>query len=574
VKGAALVVRFVVSGWLLLAVGATSSVTALEIGAGVGERIAAAGRARVVILFAPAASGASDAPGGPDARAQSESAAFSFRARVLARLTPADFEPLPLPPWRHVPAAPGWLSASGLARLASEPGVLRVDLDLPGRGNLAESVPLVHADVVQSLGLTGKSITVAILDSGVTVSHPDLADDVVAQRCFCVNANGSGCCPNGQTSQSGAGAAADEHGHGTNVSGIVTSAGRIAPTGVAPGAPIVVVRVLDRNNSFSGTAQIVSALDWIASERPDVRVLNMSLGTFALFSVPCDGASAAVGALARAIDLLRGRGVLVTVSTGNDRSTVSMEAPACSASATSVSATYDANFGLFDFFGCSEPTAADKVACFGNSAPGLKLLAPGAAITSAGIDGGRSTFFGTSQAAPHVAAAAALLLQARPSLSPSAIESVLASTGVPIADPRNGLVVPRIDVAAAARSLGVGAPSVCNPDSTTLCLNAGRFRVQTSWRAPGLPGAGTGNAVAETADTGHFWFFSPNNVELVVKVVDGRPVNNHFWFFSGALTDVEYSIVVTDTATGAVRTYFNPSQSLESLADAAAFSGP
>jgi subtilisin family serine protease len=555
--------RSVALACLLLVPSAAPTALAGEIGPAVRERIAAAGRARVVILFQD----------GADPGTLRPESAFPSRARVLARLAASEFEPLALPAWRRVPAAAGWITAAGLARLAADPDVLRVDLDLPGGGNLAESVPLVRADVVQSLGLTGHGIAVAILDSGVTANHADLADDVVAQQCFCVNANGTGCCPNGLTAQSGTGAATDEHGHGTNVAGIVTSAGRIAPKGVAPDAPIVAVRVLDRNNSFSGTAQIVSALDWIATDRPDVRVVNMSLGTFALFTVPCDSASAAVTAMARAIDVLRNRGVLVTVSTGNDRSSVSMEAPACSSSATSVSATYDANFGPFDFFGCAEATAPDKIACFGNSAPGLKLLAPGAAITSAGITGGRSTFFGTSQAAPHVAGAAALLLQARPSLTPAAIESALASTGVPIADPRNGLVVPRIDVAAAVRSVGAGVPGSCVADATTLCLNGGRFRVQVAWRAPALPDAGTGNAVARTADSGYFWFFSPNNVELVVKVVDGRVVNGRFWFFSGALTDVEYSIVVTDTATGAVRTYFNPSGSLASLADAAAF-GP
>jgi hypothetical protein len=74
-----------------------------------------------------------------------------------------------------------------------------------------------------------------------------------------------------------------------------------------------------------------------------------------------------------------------------------------------------------------------------------------------------------------------------------------------------------------------------------------------------------------TNDTGHFWFFSVNNVELVVKVVDGRAFNGHYWVFSGALSDVAYTITVTDTATGAVRTYSNPSGRLTSLSDVSAF---
>ncbi len=492
----------------------------------------------------------------------------SAKMRSLARLAPTEFEPLG--DWPGLPAAAGFVSASGLDKLARDTDVLRVDLDLPGRGNLAESVPIIRADAAHRLGLTGRGATVAILDSGVTANHPDLADDVAGQQCFCVNLDGSGCCPNGQRAQSGAGSAADDHGHGTNVAGIVTSGGRVAPVGVAPDAKVVAVKVLDRNLSFSGTAQVISGLEWVRTNRPDARVVNMSLGTFALFSSPCDTASAPAMALALSVAALRTRGVTVFVSSGNDRSATQMEAPACVSSAISVGATYDANFGQFFLFGCSEPTAPDKVACFGNSAPGLKLFAPGAAITSAGTFG-VSTFFGTSQAAPHAAGTAALLLQARPSLTPDQIEDVLVRTGKPILDPRNGLTIPRVDAAAALASIGAGAPGTCVPDATSLCVNAGRFRIQVAWRVEGTASAGVGTAVSLTADTGYFWFFSDNNVELVVKVVDGRAVNGRYWFFAGALTDVEYTITVTDTTTGNVRSYFSPGGTLASLADTNAF---
>jgi len=102
-------------------------------------------------------------------------------------------------------------------------------------------------------------------------------------------------------------------------------------------------------------------------------------------------------------------------------------------------------------------------------------------------------------------------------------------------------------------------------------LNASRFQVQVSWRVPAQGTSGTGQAVPLTTDTGYFWFFSSNNVELVIKVVDGRPVNNHFWVFYGALSDIEYTITVTDTATGAVKTYVNKSGTLASVADTSAF---
>jgi hypothetical protein len=78
-------------------------------------------------------------------------------------------------------------------------------------------------------------------------------------------------------------------------------------------------------------------------------------------------------------------------------------------------------------------------------------------------------------------------------------------------------------------------------------------------------------AVPVTADTGYLWFFTETNVELIVKVLDGRSVNGHFWVFYGALSNVQYTIRVTDTETGAIRTYENPSGTLASHADTSAF---
>ncbi len=111
----------------------------------------------------------------------------------------------------------------------------------------------------------------------------------------------------------------------------------------------------------------------------------------------------------------------------------------------------------------------------------------------------------------------------------------------------------------------------CAPDPTTLCLNSGRFKVEVSWRVPERATNGVGRAVPMSSDAGSFWFFNQANTELVVKVLDGRTVNGKFWFFSGALSNVEYTITVTDLTTGAVKTYFNPSGQLASFADTSAF---
>ncbi len=123
--------------------------------------------------------------------------------------------------------------------------------------------------------------------------------------------------------------------------------------------------------------------------------------------------------------------------------------------------------------------------------------------------------------------------------------------------------------AAEPGAAGTDAPCVASP--AALCLNGGRFRVEVAWQVPSQGSSGAGSAVPLTADTGYFWFFSANNVELVVKVVDGRAFNGRFWVFSGALSDVAYTVRVTDTQTGAVRTYANPSGRLSSTSDLGAF---
>jgi hypothetical protein len=81
---------------------------------------------------------------------------------------------------------------------------------------------------------------------------------------------------------------------------------------------------------------------------------------------------------------------------------------------------------------------------------------------------------------------------------------------------------------------------------------------------------GVGQAVALTADTGYFWFFNAANVELVVKVLDGRALNKNFWVFYGALSTVEYQLKVTDTVSGRSTFYTNPANNLASIADTSA----
>jgi hypothetical protein len=108
-------------------------------------------------------------------------------------------------------------------------------------------------------------------------------------------------------------------------------------------------------------------------------------------------------------------------------------------------------------------------------------------------------------------------------------------------------------------------------DPGVLRLGEDRFRIEVSWSAARQGTSGVGTAVPITSDTGAFWFFQPTNLELMIKVLDARAINGHFWVFYGALSNVEYTITVTDTETGAVHLYHNPDGQLASTADTEAF---
>ncbi|HEV7787362.1 MAG TPA: pre-peptidase C-terminal domain-containing protein, partial [Thermoanaerobaculia bacterium] len=120
-------------------------------------------------------------------------------------------------------------------------------------------------------------------------------------------------------------------------------------------------------------------------------------------------------------------------------------------------------------------------------------------------------------------------------------------------------------------TLQTGGPAGCFPGGTSLCLANHRFKVEAAWRtADGRTGAG--QAVALTGDTGYFWFFDASNVEAVVKVLDACTVNQKFWVFAGGLTDVQVDLTVTDTASGAVRTWRNPQgTAFQPIQDTSAF---
>ncbi len=98
----------------------------------------------------------------------------------------------------------------------------------------------------------------------------------------------------------------------------------------------------------------------------------------------------------------------------------------------------------------------------------------------------------------------------------------------------------------------------CRADEHTLCLLEDRFQVNVDFRTAGGPTQPANVALPKEGDSGLFYFFSPNNWEMLLKVLDGCGLNNRYWVFAAATTNVEYTITVTDTQTNAVKTYFNP----------------
>lgn len=124
----------------------------------------------------------------------------------------------------------------------------------------------------------------------------------------------------------------------------------------------------------------------------------------------------------------------------------------------------------------------------------------------------------------------------------------------------------------AGKTYGV-APPLCLPSATRVCLGQGRFAVDVAFQT--AAGTGAGSVSPAVADgSAVFWFFAPDNWELLVKVIDGCAVNRHYWVFESAMSDVHYTVTVTDTQTGHTARYDNPGgQNAQPILDTAALAG-
>ena len=460
--------------------GGFSAVGPGRAGTDLREAIRAQGEARVIVTLLPERGTSLPDASLPSRRGRSP----RRRVEEVLRGIPAS----EIREARSLAAAPVFaarITGKGLAALLADPRVSRVDLDGEVRGADAGSAAQIQSDRVRQLGYSGAGVTVAVLDTGTDLfENADLDPLILGEECFC--SNGGGCCPDGSARQSGPGSARGLGAHGPGVLGILASQGAIAPEGIAPGARVLLLRVLD--DAAVGTfSDVLAALDWIATEAPQVRLVNLSLSA-GTYPSPCDHIDSFSEAVALLSAALRQRGCLLIAASGNAATADLMGTPACVDSVISVGAV----------------NSADEVPFFSDSGDGLDLLAPGQNIVTSSSIARVQAISGTSAAVPHVTAGAALLLEANPALSPLDLEQRFETRGVPVTDGRTGRITPRVDV---YRALLLPLDVTAQPSATSL-KSRGRLHLVLQPRAGQQAGdleaatvaASTGGGEAVAAD--------------------------------------------------------------------------
>ena len=441
---------------------------------GVERAIATDGHARVLIKLRP------DFPSTQQGLSQADIRDLHsrFGNTLTAETRTGDFEE------KHRMVTIPWVSArisrAVLQKLRDHANVAIIEEDIPIHALLAESAPLIGADRSWDLGVTGAGINVAILDTGIDTDHPDLQNSLAWEECFLSGAR----CPGSTTGRaSGDGSAEDGHGHGTHVAGIITS-DNTTHRGVAPDAGIVAIKVLD--DSGSGLmSDIEHGLDWVAANYAayDIGIVNMSLGSGVSYGYACDNEYTS---MSEVVAQVRSKGVMLFAASGNDGEDSGINMPACLSNVVSVGSVYDDNVGALNYSVCSETeTAADQITCFSNVSDNLDLLAPGAIIVSSKTGGGSISMSGTSMAAPHAAAVAALLLEANSDQSPDEIIDLMTETGATVYDDRLGEEgwLPRVDAETAVLFALADLDKDANVDGADL---AGLAATPTQLRAKAL----------------------------------------------------------------------------------------
>ncbi|MFI5976947.1 S8 family serine peptidase [Streptomyces sp. NPDC051452] len=301
-------------------------------------------------------------------------------------------------------------------------GIDKVWLDGRVRADLAESNAQIGTPTAWEAGLTGKGVTVAVLDTGVDLSHPDLKDRVSRTRSFV----------DGQD-------VADRDGHGTHVTSTVGGSGTASggkEKGVAPDATLAVGKVLGDEGSGS-ESEIIAGMEW-ATRDVRARIVSMSLGT----SEPSDGTDP----MAEAVDTLsKETGALFVVAAGNTGAPSSIGSPGAADSALTVGAV-DAR-DQPAYFTSAGPRFGDNALKPDLCAPGVDILAARSQLVPG--SGYYTSMSGTSMATPHIAGVAALLAEEHPDWTGARLKDALLSTSA------------QLD--ASAYTLGAGRVSV--PDA-------------------------------------------------------------------------------------------------------------
>ena len=322
--------------------------------------------------------------------------------------------------YRHLPMSQLRVgSRAVLDELLASPGVVAVYPEGEEQAFLAESGPLVREPQAFAAGYSGAGTAVAVLDTGVDYTRSAFGG--------CTSPGvPAGCKVAAAIDIAPDDGALDANGHGTNVAAIVL--------GIAPGTRIVALDVFASSSAF--TSDVLAGIDWVLQNRSTYNIVavNLSLGSGRFFS-PTTADPYYIPFVN-----LRAAGIVPVAAAGNNGYLDSLDRPAAVLGAVSVGAVYDSNVGTYNG-SCVDPTtSADRVTCYSNSATFLTVFAPGTYVTAAG-----STYSGTSQATPFVAAGAAILRAAFPSESVDQIVARLQNGSV-VFDHRNGLGKPRLDL--------------------------------------------------------------------------------------------------------------------------------
>lgn len=311
------------------------------------------------------------------------------------------------------------MSSAAAARVAREPGVLWVQPDKKVTATaqtLPTGIDRVDAELSPTAAINGVDtrvdVDVAVIDSGVELSHPDL-------NVFTAGAT---------TCAKGTRTANDGFGHGTHVAGTIGALDNDSSVvGVAPGARMWPVRVL--NNQGSGTVStVVCGIDYVTAHASEIEVANMSLGTGGSDDHNCGNTNR--DAWHKAICASVAAGVTYVVSAGNDHADAAGQIPASYDEVITVSALTDFD-GLSGGLGAPTcgPDVDDTLANFSNYGPDIDLIAPGSCILSTSLGGSTTVLSGTSMASPHVAGGAALYAATHPGATPDGIKTALQSVG-------------------------------------------------------------------------------------------------------------------------------------------------